>query len=60
METMTTKEAAEFLGFSEGTLENWRLENKGPPYYKPAGKVIYDKNDLITWIKEGKIENERL
>ena len=54
---MTTKEAAEFLGFSEGTLENWRLQNKPPVYYKVSGKVVYDKADLIAWVKEGKIDN---
>jgi predicted site-specific integrase-resolvase len=57
MEMMTTKEAAEFLGFSEGTLENWRLQNKPPVYYKVSGKVVYDKADLIAWVKEGKIDN---
>lgn len=48
---MTTKEAAEYLRHSEVTLEQWRLSGKGPKFYKPAGKVIYDKDDLDDWLR---------
>lgn len=48
---MTTKEAADYLRHSEVTLEQWRLKGEGPVFYKPSGKVIYDKDDLDLWLK---------
>lgn len=45
-----TKEAAEYLKISEGTLENWRYVNKGPKFRKPEGKVYYTESDLKEWL----------
>lgn len=49
-ERLSTKEAAEYLGYSESTLETWRTENKGPRFYKPLGKIFYFKDDLDLWL----------
>lgn len=43
---MTTKEAAEFLRVSSGTLCNRRAKGLGPSYSKTGGKVFYYKADL--------------
>lgn len=51
-ENLSTEEAAKYLGYSTGTLENWRMQNMGPKYYKPLGKVFYFKDDLDLWIKQ--------
>lgn len=56
-EFLTTKQAAEFLKHSEQTLERWRQENKPPKYYKPSDKILYDKQDLIDWVKNKDLEN---
>lgn len=56
---MTTAEAASFIGFSEGTLENWRTKDKGPAYYNPEGKVFYLEGDLVKWLLESKKEPEQ-
>lgn len=51
---LDTKAASEYIGYSESTLENLRLEgNKGPIFYKPLGKVLYLKSDLDDWVKKG-------
>lgn len=50
-ENLNTEEAAKYLGYSIGTLENWRMQGQGPRYYKPLGKVFYFKDDLDLWIK---------
>lgn len=52
MSILTTKEAAEYLRYSEVTLEQWRLIGKGPVFHKPENKVLYYKADLDAWIKE--------
>lgn len=48
---INTKEAAEYLGVSAGTLENWRISGGGPKFYKPKGKVFYFKADLESYIR---------
>lgn len=57
---LTTEEAAEYLGYSAGTIENWRRENpyKGPKYYKPMGKVFYFEQDLKEWLESNKVERQ--
>lgn len=37
--TLTPAEAAEFLGVSAKTLNNWRSKGRGPAYVKYAGAV---------------------
>lgn len=44
-------EAAAYLEVSVSSLARWRQEEKGPRFYKPAGTILYFKNDLDAWIK---------
>ncbi len=46
-----TKEAADYLRYSETTLETWRSQNKGPRWHKPEDKVLYYKTDLDAWVQ---------
>lgn len=43
---LTTKEAAEFLGYSPKTLENWRSTGSGPRSKKIGSRHVYDVDDL--------------
>jgi Helix-turn-helix domain len=49
--------AAEYLGYSESTLEKKRLTGGGPPFIKLAGsgRVVYDTRDLDTWLAERRV-----
>lgn len=48
---LTTREAASFLGYSTGTLENLRIKGEGPPYRQRVdrGRVFYSETDLTAW-----------
>ncbi len=37
--TLSSAEAAEFLGVNPKTLNNWRSQGKGPAYVKHAGAI---------------------
>jgi transposase len=56
---LTPKQAAKFLGFSAGTLANWRNETEktgklvGPPFI-PGGRIRYDILDLIEYMEKRK------
>ncbi len=49
---MTMYEAADFLGFTAGTLRVWRSQGKGPNYYKVGSTVRYEMDDLEAWKNE--------
>lgn len=47
---LSTRQAAEILGLSSGTLENWRSAGVGPPWRRIGSKTIrYLKSELIAW-----------
>lgn len=46
-----TVEAAAFIRRSPRTLEGWRTTGKGPPFLKVNGGVLYDYNELVTWLE---------
>jgi excisionase family DNA binding protein len=50
MNPMTTKDAAAYVGLSEGTLEKLRLTGEGPTYLKLGRAVRYVAADLDAWL----------
>ncbi|NDV23844.1 AlpA family transcriptional regulator [Desulfovibrio sp. JC022] len=52
---LSTKEAAEKLGLSPGTLEVWRCLGKGPRYIKIGRRVGYDLKDLDAYVESCKV-----
>lgn len=48
---ISTKEAAEMLGTTEGTLKSWRSRETGPKWVKLGASVRYDVTDLLDYIK---------
>jgi len=56
-EFISTKEVAELLKSSEVWIK--KLVNKGLiPSYKVGGKRLYDKQEILDWIKSGKAANK--
>lgn len=56
---LTADEAAAYLGFSKGTLSNWRIQRKGPPYSRShgtTGAVRYRLSDLDAWMTARRAE----
>ena len=52
MKLITEKTAAEMLGMSVGTLQNWRCNSEGPTYLKLGGAVRYRPEDLEAYVEE--------
>ncbi|MDQ7830479.1 helix-turn-helix transcriptional regulator [Desulfolutivibrio sp.] len=50
-----TREAAQYLGLSPGTLEVWRCKGRGPRYSKLGKRVVYDPADLDAYLAEHKV-----
>ena len=42
---------AAFLKKSKRTLQTWRRQGIGPPYYKVGGHILYDLEDIHVWLK---------
>ena len=47
-----TRRAAEILGRSPATLKRWRYEGIGPDYVEIEGRVRYDLNVLLEFIRK--------
>jgi len=47
---LSTKEAAQYLGLGESTLEKLRLTGQGPRYSRPLRKIIYQRSDLDSFV----------
>jgi len=42
--------AAEFLGYTQRALQNWRVRGGGPRFVKVSSRSIrYRRRDLIAW-----------
>jgi hypothetical protein len=48
---VNTPEAAKILGRSPATLKRWRYEGIGPKYVEMEGRVSYDVEVLLDYIK---------
>ena len=55
---ITAKELANRWKRSPRTLANQRLANKGCPYYKISGKVLYDFKDVEKIESENFIDRD--
>jgi hypothetical protein len=50
---LTTRELAERIGYSAGTLRNMRCEGRGLPYVRSMnGRVHYKIADVLAWEAE--------
>ena len=63
MHLLDTKSAAPRIGVSQGTLENWRVQGKGPRFIKTTsgpgsrGKVLYDPADIEAWKEANRFQS---
>lgn len=50
---LTTRQVADRLGLSPGTLENWRRAGKGPPWQKLGPRMVrYPSDSVEKWVNE--------
>lgn len=54
---LTCQQAADLLQVPVRTLERWRLQGHGPPYFHPRGmRVFYLKSDVCDWLTNSRVE----
>jgi predicted site-specific integrase-resolvase len=49
---VNTRRAAEILGRSPATLKRWRYEGVVPDFVEMEGRVSYDMDALLEYIRE--------
>ena len=54
---MTTDEFAELLQVSPQTLEMWRREGDGPPFFKRGGIVRYPRDPSFEWLRAHEVRS---
>jgi predicted DNA-binding transcriptional regulator AlpA len=50
---LNTREASLYTGVPVSTLRKYRMEDRGPKWTKPEGRVLYLKADLDEWLESG-------
>jgi hypothetical protein len=53
---LTPEEAAEILNRPVGTINRWRTEGRGPRSLKIVGRVRYDLEDVLMYIRQSSRE----
>lgn len=51
---LRVQDAAEYCGLSVSTLNKYRLTGEGPVFIKLGRAVMYEVDDLETWITANK------
>lgn len=47
---LNERDAADFLGYSMRSLQNWRVRGGGPVFVKVSSRSVrYRRRDLIAW-----------
>lgn len=50
------KQVAEYTGISPSTI--YKLTSSGQiPHYKPTGKLLFKREEILAWIEESRIES---
>lgn len=58
-ELLGTEETAEYLGISKNTLYEWIIQKK-IPHFKVGRLVKFKREDLESWLKKKKMEEEEI
>ena len=53
---LSVGQAADLLEVSIYTLSSWRVERRGPAYYKIGSRVCYHVDDINDWISSQRRE----
>jgi predicted DNA-binding transcriptional regulator AlpA len=57
MRLLRELEAAKLLSVAPGTMRNWRLKRRGPPYYKVGRLIRYSEAEVLWFAERGRIDN---
>ena len=47
---LTEREAAAFLDLQPATLRHWRVQDRGPVFYRIGGAIRYHHKDLKSFL----------
>ena len=51
---LDTGRAARAFGYSQASLDKFRLRGNGPPFCKtPSGKILYNRCEFDAWVRSG-------
>lgn len=52
---LTPTQVARYLQVSIRTLEAWRNQKRGPPYYHIGRSVRYSLTEVLAWMEQRKL-----
>jgi len=55
---MTKREVAALLGLSLYTIDSWVSQKRELPYVRMGSRVMFDPDDVQTWIDKNRVHPE--
>ena len=49
---LSEEDAGRYLDLARGTLRNWRVQRRGPPFVRAGRRICYRIEDLQAWAEE--------
>jgi predicted DNA-binding transcriptional regulator AlpA len=56
MKLLGPQQAAHKLGVSTRTLDQWRAENRGPPYIRMEKQIRYEDDAIDAWLASNRVD----
>jgi len=53
---LSERDAASFLGITQRTLQDWRLNRRGPAFIRLGRRIAYDSRDLEHFLAANRVE----
>ncbi len=53
---LSERDAASFLGITQRTLQDWRLNRRGPAFIRLGRRIAYDRGDLEQFLAANRVE----
>lgn len=53
---LSERDAASFLGITQRTLQDWRLNRRGPAFIRLGRRIAYDRADLERFLTDNRVE----
>lgn len=53
---LSERDAAQYLGITQRTLQDWRLNRRGPAFIRLGRRIAYDQADLERFLSANRVE----
>lgn len=53
---LVTRKAAEIVGYSKSSLDQMRMQGRGPAFVRVGTRIFYQRGDLDAWARGQRVD----